>query len=233
MLSPILKYPVLTTANIRLAAALLTLAGLAGATSFMAGPAMRDVLLPRRAVPAPAASAVRAKSAPAPTGAPELPVARTVLTTNDRRNWIRIPALSLDLPLAVAPSLADQDILRTLQVGIVRYPNGVEPGNPGVLFVSGHSTGEPWKGRYRFAFLRARQLEPGDVIYLDVDGSRYTYWVTGRHMVNPRSTPFLTSTADRPRLALISCWPLWTTKQRLVVDAEFSGRAPLVVRPTT
>lgn len=222
----------LSPADRRLMIALAAAAGLAGVTSFLAGPGILTLLFPRALPPpisatAPATGSVQASTR---TKTPRLPVARAVITTTDRRNRIRIPSLALDLPLAVAPSLADQDILRTLQVGVVRYPNGVEPGQRGVLFVSGHSTGEPWKGRYRFAFLRARRLEPGDVIYLDVNGSRYTYRVTGQRLVNPRSTPFLTSTADRPRLALISCWPLWTTQQRLVVDAELSGRSTLLVR---
>ncbi len=151
--------------------------------------------------------------------------------TADRGNWIRIPALSLRLPLAVAPSLKDSDVLRTLLVGVVRYPNGVTPGERGVVVIAGHSTGEPWKGPYRFAFLRAGTLRAGDTIAVDHQDMRYTYRVTGQRRINPRITPFLDSAADRPRLALISCWPLWTTEQRIVIDAELVETARLAVRP--
>ncbi|MDP3685658.1 MAG: sortase [bacterium] len=162
-------------------------------------------------------------SAPAPTQA--------VVKTHEGGNWIRVPALSLNLPLALAPTLNTEDVLRTLRVGVVRYPNGVAPGQRGVVVIAGHSTGEPWKGPYRFAFLHAGKLRPGDVMYVDHNGSRYTYRVTGQRLITPRSTPFLDSTADQPRLSIISCWPIWTTQQRLVVDAELAETARLAVQP--
>ena len=170
-------------------------------------------------------------SSPMRTSPAEVPPVQTVVNTQERGNWIRIPALSLNLPLALAPKLKNADVLRTLQIGVVRYPNGVAPGQRGVVVVAGHSTGEPWKGPYRFAFLRAGKLRPGDTISVDHNGSRYTYRVTGQRLINPTLTPFLDSAADQSRLSIISCWPLWTTQQRLVVDAELVDTATLAVQP--
>lgn len=153
--------------------------------------------------------------------------------TLDRGNWIRIPALSLNIPLVTARTLDGDDVLRALQIGVVRYPNGVEPGQRGMVVVAGHSTGEPWKGRYRFAFLNARKLRPGDTIAVDSGGIRYTYRVTGQRLINPRETPFLESVSDRPKLTLITCWPLWTAQLRLGVDAELAETAHLVTRVVT
>lgn len=161
-----------------------------------------------------------------------LPTARDVIVTKETGNWIRIPTLTLALPLATTATMDDQDVLPALQSGVVRYPNGVEPGQPGVVVIAGHSTGEPWKGPYRFAFLNARKLRPGDVIHLDHERTRYTYRVNGQRMVNPRVMPYLDTAAASPRLALVTCWPLWTTDQRLIVDAELVRTAQLVTRPT-
>ena len=158
------------------------------------------------------------------------PTARDVIVTKETGNWIRIPTLTLALPLATPATMDDQDVLPALQGGVVRYPNGVEPGTPGVVVIAGHSTGEPWKGPYRFAFLNARKLRPGDVIHLDHERTRYTYRVNGQRMVNPRVMPYLDTAAASPRLALITCWPLWTTDQRLIVDAELVRTAQLVTR---
>lgn len=215
-----------------LAAAFLVAAILAGYLSFSFADGVRELFSAPPYQPSlPVPSDVARDIARVFAAAPPLPSSENVVATTDRGNWIRIPALSLNFPLATAATMNGEDILRALQVGIVRYPNGVHPGDPGIVMIAGHSTGEPWKGRYRFAFMQARKLQPGDRIHLDYSGTRYTYQVTGQRMINPRETPFLDSAADHPKLSIISCWPLWTTKERLVVDAALSESARLVVRP--
>lgn len=215
-----------------MAAWFLAAALLAGVITFFFGPGLRALLLAPRYRPA-AEAALKPGFSTSPARIPSLPEAGDIALTEEYGNWIRIPALSLNLPLAAASSMENTDILRALQIGVVRYPNGVEPGQPGVVAIAGHSTGEPWKGRYRFAFLHARKLRPRDIIEVDHAGTRYTYVVTGQRMVNPKETPFLESAAETSRISIITCWPLWTTKQRLVVDAELASAQRLVVRPLT
>lgn len=221
----------LSSADRRVAAAFLAAALLAGFLSFFLGDTIRELVsAPAYRPPLPVPGDVARDIARVFTHAPSLPTAEDVVATNTRGNWIRVPALSLNLPLATAASMENEDILRSLQVGVVRYPNGVAPGDLGVVTIAGHSTGEPWKGPYRFAFLQARKLQPGDLINVDHNGTRYTYRVTGQRIINPEATPFLDSVSDRPKLSIISCWPLWTTKQRLVVEAALSETARLVFR---
>lgn len=216
----------------------LIVAAVAGLLAFFAGRGVQELLqqpryrptFPTAATVSPALHGIRIASARGTSPEAKTPALAAVETT-ERGNWVRIPALSLNVPLALAPTLKNEDVLRAIQVGVVRYPNGVAPGQRGVVVIAGHSTGEPWKGPYRFAFLRAGKLQPGDVIQLDHDGSRYTYRVTGQRIINPQQTPFLDSAAEKPRLSIISCWPLWTTQQRLIVDAELAEVARLVVRP--
>lgn len=216
-----------------------TLAGvIAGTLTFYLGRGGVELLTaPRYRATLPVAAQVDAETARVrrtflQRGVPTAPPAADVAETTDYGNWVRVPSLSLNFPLALAPSLHDADILRTLQIGVVRYPNGVEPGQPGVIVIAGHSTGEPWKGRYRFAFLNARKLTAGDSILIDENGTRYAYRVSGQRLLDPRTTPTLDSRAANPRLSIISCWPLWTTQQRLVIDAELTGKVQLVVRPS-
>lgn len=221
----------------RLASTFLLAALAAGPLAFFVGQGATEILTASPYQPTlPTANdvdgqTIRARLTPATLApkAPLLPVAqRATVETEDRGNWIRIASLSVKFPLAVSRTLEDTDVLRALQVGVVRYPNGVAPGQQGVIVVAGHSTGEPWKGRYRFAFLNARKLHPGDLIDVDHNGTRYSYRVTGQRLMNPRQTPQLASAAVTPRLAIITCWPLWTTTQRLIVDAELVGQSQLV-----
>lgn len=196
------------------------------AVELFTAPPYRPTIMPPPEVVAEALARVfQPPAVPAPP--PPTP-SEPAIATRDAGNWIRIPALSLAAPLAAPASMESEEVLRALQVGVVRYANGVEPGQPGVLAIAGHSTGEPWKGRYRFTFLNARKLQPGDEILVDHAGFRYTYRVSGSRIVDPRATPVLESAAERPQLALITCWPLWTQARRLVVDAALVGKTRLI-----
>jgi LPXTG-site transpeptidase (sortase) family protein len=154
--------------------------------------------------------------APIPTGAPG--------------NLVRIPSLGVAVPLALAKSMNDTDVLTALSEGVALYPNGITPGQPGNAFISGHSTGEPWKGVYRFAFIHINNLKPGDAVLVDYDGTRYTYRVTGSRTIDPRVVPTLDPSGSKPTVTLMTCWPLWTTKHRVLQDAELIAVNPLVVR---
>lgn len=231
----------------RLAAGFLIVGAASGAVAFLAGGGIRELLTAPRYQPTlPSATNVtpdvleerlrwlsREPLAATPSSTTRAGAPAKSMETADRGSWIRIPALSIDVPLAAPRTMEADDILRALQVGVVRYANGVEPGQPGVLAVAGHSTGEPWKGRYRFAFLNARKLRPGDAILVDHGGTRYTYRVTGQQTINPALTPFLETSAERPKLTLITCWPLWTTSERLAIEADLAETAPLIVRASS
>ncbi|MDA1169016.1 MAG: sortase [bacterium] len=140
-----------------------------------------------------------------------------------RQNWIRIPKLNINVPIALSPTMKDADVLKTLNTGAALYPNGVAPGALGNAFISAHSTGEPWKGKYRFAFIKVNQLKDGDVLYVDWKGARYSYRITSSEVITP--TPDFRVISDRPKptISLMACWPLWSTKQRMLIHAELTS----------
>ena len=138
-------------------------------------------------------------------------------------NWIRIPSLDVNVPIVMSPSLNDSDVLATLEYGAALYPNGILPGRLGNTFISAHSTGEPWKGKYRFAFLRINELSPGNVMHVDFEGTRYTYTIVSKDIIKP--TPDYRVISDRPvpTVTLMACWPLWSTDKRMLVKAELTN----------
>ena len=121
--------------------------------------------------------------------------------------------------------------MNTPDLGAALYPNGVEPGHLGNSFISAHSTGEPWKGKYRFAFLRINELEAGNIIHLDSNGTRYTYKMVKKEIVIP--TPEFRVVSDRPvpTMSLMACWPLWSTRERVLIHAQLTNVTKLTVRP--
>ncbi len=147
-------------------------------------------------------------------------------------NWIRIPAIGVNVPVALSPSMKDADVISTLTKGAALYPNGVTPGALGNTFISAHSSGEPWKGAYRFAFTRINELKSGDVLQLDWKGARYSYRIYESEIITP--TPEFRVISDRPvpTISLMACWPIWSTKNRMLIHAELTNITQLT-RPAT
>ena len=157
---------------------------------------------------------------PYPIQIPLVPAYNPVEATS---HWIRIPAIGVNVPVVQSASLADADIIATLTKGAALYPNGVTPGALGNVFISAHSTGEPWKGAYRFAFTRINELKAGDPLYVDWKGARYAYRIAESEIITP--TPDFHVISDRPvpTISLMACWPLWSTKQRILIHAELTN----------
>jgi LPXTG-site transpeptidase (sortase) family protein len=147
-------------------------------------------------------------------------------------NWIRIPSIGVNVPLDLAASLQDKDVLAALVSGAALYPNGILPGRLGNAFIAAHSTGEPWKGKYRFAFLKIDQIKPGDVINIDYNGTRYTYEVVGSKLVKPSADFTVQSDRPMPTVTLMACWPLWTINQRMLVTGELTHITKLTPTPS-
>lgn len=135
-------------------------------------------------------------------------------------NTLVIPTLNVTVPFVISPSMTDQDVIAAMKHGAVLYPNGIEPGHLGNVFIAAHSTAEVWKGAWRFAFLQLHQVEAGHLIHINYRGTRYTYRVTSKYLTAPHPTQALVSDRPVPTLTLMTCWPLWSTKKRLLVTSE-------------
>lgn len=136
---------------------------------------------------------------------------------------IHIPAIDVNVPLVMSPSITDKDVLATLNKGAALYPNGVLPGHLGNTFISAHSTGEPWRGPYRFAFLRINELAPGNLMHIDYEGVRYTFRLTRKDIVTPSTDFRVISSRPVPTVTLMACWPLWTTQKRMLLTGELTN----------
>lgn len=156
----------------------------------------------------------------------------TDMGTVEAGNWIRIPSIGVNVPLALSPSINDKDVIGTLDKGAALYPNGIEPGRLGNVFIAAHSTGEPWRGAYRFAFLKINEIKPGNVLHLDYEGTRYTYRVSDTHIVKPQPDFKVASDRPVPTVTIMACWPLWTTNQRYLVTAELTNVTKLTPTPS-
>ena len=136
-----------------------------------------------------------------------------------------IPKINVDAPVVYdVPSLAENVIQDKLRSGVVHYPipgaNSV-PGQVGNTVILGHSSNDVFDdGAYKFVFVQLDKLEKGDTFYLNYQGTRYTYSVTEKRVIDPTEVSQLIIDTNKPIATLVTCTPPGTALKRLVVIAE-------------
>lgn len=131
-----------------------------------------------------------------------------------------IPSIKVKAPIIMdEQSYIEWKVQKALQKGVVHYGQTAVPGQRGNVVILGHSSGQPWApGDYKFVFTLLDKLQKGDTIHLNYQGTRYTYTVADSTVVKPDDVSVLKPT-DKPTLSLITCTPVGTSKNRLVVHA--------------
>jgi LPXTG-site transpeptidase (sortase) family protein len=134
-----------------------------------------------------------------------------------------IPKINAQLPIIYGgQSLDEKDVQKALEDGVFHYPTTALPGQNGNAAFFGHSSNNIFnKGKFKFAFVLLKELEPGDIFYLTYEGKVYTYKVYAKKIVNPDETWVLGPAEGKTATAtLITCDPPGTTLHRLVVWGE-------------
>lgn len=102
----------------------------------------------------------------------------------------------------------------TLRKGPGHIPETPLPGEKGRCTISGHRT------TYGAPFNRIDELENGDLVYLEaLNGIDYIYKVTSFDVVKPTYVEILNGT-NKKELLLTTCYPEYSSRERLVVIAE-------------
>jgi sortase A len=135
-----------------------------------------------------------------------------------------IPKINVDVPVNynTTPDYASQ--MKAMQNGVAYF--GIpgansKPGQVGNTVISGHSSNDIIDpGDYKFIFARLDQVIKGDTIYVNYQSKRYTYTVTSSEVVKPTDVSKLVYKTDKPILTLITCTPLGTSLNRLLITAE-------------
>jgi LPXTG-site transpeptidase (sortase) family protein len=135
---------------------------------------------------------------------------------------IIIPKINLEVPVVFGMSSVSEDAVQlALEDGVVHYANTPNPGEQGNSVIVGHSSNNILNsGKYKFAFVLLKRLEPEDTFFVNKDGVRYTYKVYRKEVVGPNDVSVL-DTQDRPNtMTLITCDPPGTSINRLIIVAE-------------
>lgn len=142
---------------------------------------------------------------------------------------IVIPKIGKNIPLVdiVRENVEGVDelndiFMKELENWVVRYPWSALPWTAGNSFIFGHSSNFPWlDGNYNDVFALLHTLEEGDDIIVYYKQRKYIYKAREQNVIRPGDVSVLKNT-DRSikELTLMTCWPIGTTYNRLLISAE-------------
>jgi sortase A len=114
---------------------------------------------------------------------------------------------------------------RSLLLGPGHMAKTAEPGDTGNAVITGH----------RDTFFRhLHELEKGDQIYVDRNGKRLVYQVTGKKIVEPDDV-YVTRPTNDSQMTLITCYPTYyigPAPKRLVVFTKLASEQEAQLTPS-
>lgn len=140
------------------------------------------------------------------------------LANSDQTEGLKIDKISLNAPIIW--NVDENDILENLKSGVVHYKGTSLPGEGGNVFLTGHSSNYFWiKSDYNQVFSLLDKLDRSDRISINYQNKIYTYEVIDKKEVKPSQVEVLNSTKTEV-LTLMTCWPLGTSLNRLIIQAQ-------------
>lgn len=135
-----------------------------------------------------------------------------------------IPKINVDVPAVYDVGNDYNSQMKAMEKGVAHFAipgASSHPGEIGNTVLSGHSSNDLFDpGDYKFIFAQLDKLQVGDTIYANYEGKRYTYVITKKEVVKPTQVNKLVYPTDKPVMTLITCTPLGTALNRLLVTAE-------------
>jgi len=106
--------------------------------------------------------------------------------------------------------------------GVVKYPYTPDPGQTWNVFIFGHSSYYWWKHNpYGTIFAKLPALRHGDIIIVSWNWKIYKYRIFKKFVLWPRQVQHTYKKYTKGQyLSLMTCYPIWTDRQRMVVVAE-------------
>ena len=150
-----------------------------------------------------------------------------------------IPKINVDVPVIYGVGSDYDSQMAAMNKGVAHFaiPGASSlPGQIGNTVISGHSSNDLLdSGDYKFIFAQLDKLNTGDTIYVNYQSKRYTYTVTNKEVVKPSQVTKLVYPTTKPLLTLITCTPIGTSTNRLLVTAEQISPDPStsIAAPTT
>lgn len=143
-------------------------------------------------------------------------------------NRVIIPKIGKNIPLL---DIKNQNIegenelndifMDELSNWIIRYPGSAKPGQDGTSFIFGHSSNFPWAdGDFNDVFATLDNVVYWDEVIIYYGQEKYTYVIREKKVITPGDVSVLERDKNRSEITLMTCWPVGTTLNRLIVTWE-------------
>lgn len=140
------------------------------------------------------------------------------LSIDIKEGELVVPKIGVRAPIVWNSSFQDKEMKESLKKGVAHYyktalPNAFE----GNVFITGHSSDYWWnKGNFKTVFALLDKLVKGDQAFVKHEGKIYVYEVARFFTVSPKEVD-VTNTTIEPTLSLMTCTPVGTAINRLIV----------------
>jgi len=145
-------------------------------------------------------------------------------------NRVVIPAIGKNIPLVDIKQKKVQwvselnDIfMEELENWVVRYPGSAKPGEEWNSFIFGHSSNLPWlEWEYNDVFALLDNVDFDDEVVVYYGQEKHTYKIKSKTVISPGDVSILRKKVedDKSQITLMTCWPIGTTLNRLVLTWE-------------
>lgn len=142
-------------------------------------------------------------------------------------NQLLIPKIEVNVPIIWKNEADERSMIKALEQGVAHYGFTALPSDgEGNVFLTGHSSYLPWApGKYKSVFANLDRLDPGDQLAVSFRGVVYLYEVTEKKVVKPSELSVLDQSPE-PTLTMMTCVPIGTNLNRLVVVADLISAKP-------
>ncbi len=143
-------------------------------------------------------------------------------------NRIVIPKIWKNIPLIDVKARKVQNVkeledifMQELTNWIVRYPWSAKPGEKWNSFIFWHSSNFPWiKWDYNDVFALLDNVVFWDEVIAYYWQKKYVYKIKEKKIVKPWDVSVLKRDAEKKEISLMTCWPIWTTLNRMIIIWE-------------
>ncbi|MDP2820676.1 MAG: sortase [bacterium] len=138
------------------------------------------------------------------------------------QNILEIPNLEISAPIVFLDEKNSDLVYKSLDFGVVHFPDSKFPGQTGQTIILGHSAPIGWpKIKYDWIFSRINELEQGDKIFIHYNSKKFSYSVNRKiFLERGEEIPENGLTKNKNVLILISCWPPGKDLKRIAIEAQ-------------
>jgi sortase (surface protein transpeptidase) len=135
--------------------------------------------------------------------------------------WQNIPLIDIVNKKIEWEEELNNIFMQELENWVIRYPSSSTPWEDWTTFIFWHSSNFPWiKWDYNDVFSLLDKVEFEDEIIIYYNQKKYIYKIREKRVITPWDVSVLERNKKKSELTLMTCWPLWTTLNRLIVVWE-------------